>query len=192
MRAPSRPAAAEAVVSFRPEANPLHAQEISSMVRRAMSASGGDTSEPSFEPLTGGCMCGRVRFVIDAPLVGALFCHCKGCQRRSGSAFSVTAAMIPGSFRVTDGAELLLSWQPADGWEKSYCRECGSHLYTTNPEQPREVSIRMGALDGDPGIRPSVHQFTAYAASWLPIPVDGLPRFSERLPAGLRPPESDA
>jgi hypothetical protein len=109
-----------------------------------------------------------------------------------GSAFSVTAAMVPGSFRVTEGADLLSSWQPVDGWEKTYCRECGSHLYTTNPDQREEVSIRMGALDDDPGIRASVHQFTAYAAPWWPIPDDGLPRFPERMPAGLRPPEGSA
>jgi hypothetical protein len=154
-----------------------------------MSAS--DASEPSVEPLTGRCMCGRVRFAIAAPLLGALFCHCKRCQRRSGSAFSVTAATVPGSFRIVDGEELLVAWQPEDGWQKSYCRECGSHLYTTNPEQPEQVSVRMGALDADPGIRASLHQFTAYAASWLPLPDDGLPRFPERVPTGLRPPESD-
>jgi hypothetical protein len=137
-------------------------------------------------------MCGQVRFAVEAPLLGSLFCHCKRCQRRSGSAFSVTAAMVPGSFRIIDGARLLSSWLPFNGWEKTYCRECGSHIYTTNPDQPEHVSIRMGALDGDPGIRPTVHQFTTYAASWLPIPDDGLPRFPERMPAGLRPPEVDA
>jgi hypothetical protein len=41
--------------------------------------------------------------------------------------------------------------------------------------------VRMGALDQDPGIRPSVHQFTDYAAPWEPIPDDGLPRFPERM-----------
>jgi hypothetical protein len=100
--------------------------------------------------------------------------------------------MVPGSLRVVEGAELLSSWQPVDRWEKPYCRECGSQLYTTNPKQPEEVSVRMGALDGDSGVRPSVHQFTAHAASWLPIPDDGFPCFPERMLAGLRPPESDA
>jgi hypothetical protein len=40
----------------------------------------------------------------------------------------------------------------------------------------------MGAFDGDPGIRPRHHQFVAYAASWEPIPDDGLPRHQERAP----------
>ena len=41
------------------------------------------------------------------------------------------------------------------------------------------IGVRMGAFDGDPGIRPSVRQFVAYAAPWEPIPDDGLPRYPE-------------
>jgi hypothetical protein len=42
------------------------------------------------------------------------------------------------------------------------------------------VSVRLGAFDGDPGIRPEHRQFVAYAAVWEPIPEDGLPRYDER------------
>jgi hypothetical protein len=140
-------------------------------------------------PLTGGCMCGAVRYQIAKPLLGALFCHCTRCQRRSGTAFSATARMEPGSFRVTAGEEHLRSWRPPDdGWVKSFCALCGSHTHTSHPGRPEIQSVRMGGLDADPGIRPSAHQFTAYAAPWHPIPDDGLPRFPERLPAGARPP----
>lgn len=139
-------------------------------------------------PLTGGCVCERVRFEISDPLLGALYCHCKRCQRRTGSAFAVTALTAPGSFKVVSGTESVRSWDPDDGWTKSFCGECGGHLFTTNPENPDLIAIRMGALDGDPGIRPAAHQFTDYAASWEPIPDDGLPRFPERLPAGTGPP----
>jgi len=135
-------------------------------------------------------MCGRVRFEITEPLLGALYCHCKRCQRRTGTAFSVTALAVPESFRVSEGAELVRSWRPPDdGWVKSFCGECGSQVYTTHPENAELVSVRMGALDTDPGIRPSAHQFTAYAPPWEPIPDDGLPRFPERLAAGERPPD---
>jgi hypothetical protein len=140
-----------------------------------------------FTPLTGTCMCGQVRFEVAAPLVGALYCHCTRCQRRSGTAFSMTAATVPGSFRVVEGADLIASWRPPDGWEKLFCRACGSHLYTTDPEQPEQLSVRMGAFESDPRIRPSAHEFTAYAAAWDSILDDGLPRFPERLPVGLRP-----
>ena len=136
-------------------------------------------------------MCERVRYEITEHLLGSLYCHCKRCQRRTGSAFSVTAATAPGSFKIVQGAEFIGSWRPPDGWEKFFCAECGSQLYTTDPEQPERLSVRMGALDADPGIRPSAHQFTDYAAAWEPIPDDGLPRFPERLPSAMRPPESE-
>lgn len=143
--------------------------------------------QPSL-PLTGACMCGRVRFEVSQPLLGALYCHCKRCQRRSGTAFSVTALCSPGSFRLTAGAELVRSWRPPDdGWIKSFCSECGSHPFTIDPTNPELVSVRVGALDEDPGIRPGAHQFTTYAAAWYPIPDDGLPRFPERLPIQARP-----
>ena len=133
--------------------------------------------------ITGGCMCGAVRFEIAAPLMGALYCHCKRCQRRSGSAFSVTALTQPGSFAVAEGADAIRTYDPGDGgWLKSFCSDCGSHLYTTNPENEDLLAVRMGGLDEDPGIRPSVHQFVDYAAPWEPIPDDGLPRYEQQRP----------
>jgi hypothetical protein len=134
-------------------------------------------------------MCGAVRFEVREALLGALYCHCKRCQRRTGSAFSVSALTVPGSFQVTRGEDSVRSWQPPDdGWIKAFCAACGSQVFTTHPENPQLISIRVGALDGDPGIRPSAHQFVDYAAPWDTLLDDGLPRFSERLPAGERPP----
>ena len=145
-------------------------------------------SEPKL-PLSGGCMCGRVRFEVSAPLLGALYCHCSRCRRRTGTGFSVSALTAPGSYRTIAGADAVGSWDPGEGgWIKSFCRDCGSQLFTTSAEDSELVSIRMGALDGDPGIRPSAHQFTAYAPSWSPVPDDGLPRFPERITPGAAPP----
>jgi hypothetical protein len=133
-------------------------------------------------------MCGAARFTVSEPLLGALYCHCKRCQRRTGTAFSVSALTVPGSFRLTAGEAQIHSWRPPDGWVKSFCAVCGSHLFTTHPDNPDLISIRMGALDDDPQIRPTAHQFTDYAAPWEPIPDDGLPRFPERLPTESAPP----
>jgi len=67
-------------------------------------------------PLTGGCLCGGVRYEISAPLVGASYCHCTRCQRRTGSAAACSARIAPGSLRVTSGEELIKSWDPPDGF----------------------------------------------------------------------------
>jgi len=134
-----------------------------------------------FQPLQGRCMCGAVRFSVDAPLLRALYCHCRRCQRRSGTSHAITALCAPGSFSLTEGEEQVRAWDPGDGWIKSFCSTCGSHTHTTNPDDPNLVAVRLGCVEGDPGIRPSAHQFTAYAIPWEPIPDDGLPRFPERL-----------
>ena len=144
-------------------------------------------------PLTGGCMCGGVRFELSEPLLGALFCHCKRCQRRTGTGVSTTALTVPGSYRTVAGEELIATWDPGDGgFVKVFCKECGSQLFTTHPENSELLAIRMGALDDDPGIRPSAHQFVTYAAPWAPVPDDGLPRFPERIHPGAAPPDSQA
>jgi hypothetical protein len=130
-------------------------------------------------PLTGGCNCGAVRFEVTAPLRLASYCHCRRCQRRTGTAASVSAHPAPGSFAITHGGDALRRWKPEHGGEKFFCGECGSQIYANNTSHPDSIGIRMGAFDGDPGVRPSVRQFVAYAAPWEPIPDDGLPRFPE-------------
>jgi hypothetical protein len=131
-------------------------------------------------PLTGGCLCGGVRFRVDAPLVAATYCHCTRCQRRTGTAASAQARIQPGSLTVTQGEELIRRYAPPDGFPKLFCGACGSALWSQSPDDPGIISIRLGAFDGDPGIRPSLRQFVAYAAPWEPIPDDGLPRYDER------------
>jgi hypothetical protein len=131
-------------------------------------------------PLTGGCLCGGVHFRVDAPLVVATYCHCTRCQRRTGTAASAQARIQPGSLTVTQGEELIRTYAPSDGFPKLFCGACGSALWSRSPDDPDIISVRLGAFDGDPGIRPSLRQFVAYAASWEDIPDDGLPRYAER------------
>jgi hypothetical protein len=134
-------------------------------------------------PLTGGCGCGAIRFEVSAPLVAAVYCHCKRCQRRTGSAFAASGRVEPGSFRIVSGEQLVSTWAPEEGFEKAFCSACGSALYAQNPQDRDVLAVRLGAFDDDPGIRPSAHQFVDYAAAWEPIPDDGLPRFPERIPS---------
>jgi hypothetical protein len=130
-------------------------------------------------PLTGGCGCGAVRFEVWAPLVAANYCHCSRCQRRSGTGASANARPEPGSFRIVAGENRLRAWRPPNGFKKWFCGDCGSALFSRSPHDVDQMAIRLGAFDGDPGIRPSLRQFTASAAAWEAIPDDGLPRHPE-------------
>jgi hypothetical protein len=134
-------------------------------------------------PLTGGCLCGQVRFEITKPPQFAGYCHCTRCQRRTGTAAAVSARIVPGSLRVVSGEANIKAFRPPDGFAKVFCTNCGGALWSQSQKDPEVKSVRMGAFDADPGVRPSYRQYVAYAAKWEPIPDDGLPRFPEAKPA---------
>jgi hypothetical protein len=133
--------------------------------------------------LTGACGCGAVQFEVTEPLVTATYCHCTRCQRRTGTAASANTRVSAEAFSIVRGEDRLRAWKPEGGAEKWFCGDCGSALFSRNPADASLVGVRLGALDSDPGIRPSAHQFVAYAAAWEPIPDDGLPRYPETRPA---------
>lgn len=127
-------------------------------------------------PLHGGCLCGAVRFEITQPLLSAGYCHCTHCQRRTGTGSSANGRVPQDGFELLQGAEALRSYQPAGGRPKLFCESCGSALFSGEPFTDIEVAVRLGALDGDPGIRPHYRQFVDSAVSWEAIPQDGLER----------------
>jgi len=133
-------------------------------------------------PLTGGCLCGGVRFEVTQPVISVSYCHCTRCQRRTGTAASVQARIVPGSLRLTAGEELVRAFEPSSGFPKEFCSRCGSQLWSRHPENPNALSVRLGAFDEAPEVEPSYRQFVAYAAKWEPIPDDGLPQYPEGKP----------
>lgn len=135
------------------------------------------------QTLTGGCLCGKVRFELTAPPDSAGYCHCTRCQRRTGTASSVQARVDGSALRILSGEDQLRAWRhPDGGFEKLFCSHCGAHLLSRNPDDYNQISIRMGAFDGDPGIRPTWRAFVAYAAPWEPLPDDGLQHYPEGKP----------
>jgi hypothetical protein len=133
--------------------------------------------------ITGGCLCGGIRFELTEPAPAAGYCHCTRCQRRTGTGASAQARIDGRTLRLLKGEELVKAWRPPDGgFEKCFCRECGAHLFSRSPDDPTRMNVRMGAFDGDPGVRPSWRAYVAYAAHWEPVPDDGLERFAEGKP----------
>jgi hypothetical protein len=128
--------------------------------------------------IQGGCLCGAIRFELTSEPKVAGYCHCTRCQRRTGGASSAQVRIDGRTFRLLSGGHLLKGWRhPEGGFEKCFCTECGSQLLSRNPDDPTQMSIRMSAFDGDPGVRPTFRTFVDNACSWEPIPDDGLERF---------------
>jgi hypothetical protein len=140
-----------------------------------------EPTQPSPEhPLRGSCLCGGVRFEITAPFRRANLCHCSRCRKHSGAGASAQGRVPREGFALLSGEELLRVYRPPGGMVKAFCSVCGASLFGgTWPEGP-EVSVRLGVLDGDPGIAPQYHSHTDSRAPWDTLPDDGLPRY----PAG--------
>ena len=81
--------------------------------------------------------------------------------------------------RIVQGETELRGWVPEGGREKVFCVRCGSALFSCDPGSGVYTGVRLGTIDGDPGIRPQSRAFVAYAACWEGIPDDGLPRYPE-------------
>jgi len=136
---------------------------------------------PGELPLHGGCLCGGVRYEISEPPLFASYCHCTRCQRRTGCGASPSARIVAGSLRIVSGEELVKVFDPRDGFGKAFCSECGSALWSVDPESREPAGVRLGSFDSDPGVRPTFRTFTAYAAAWEPI-LDDLQRYPDRRP----------
>ena len=90
--------------------------------------------------------------------------------------------MARSAFTLLQGRDLLSSFTEPNHMAKVFCSRCGSSLFGgTWPDGP-EVSIRLGTIDDDPGIRPSYHSFVDEVPPWDALPDDGLPRHARRPP----------
>ncbi len=132
-------------------------------------------------PIEGSCLCGGVRFEVRGPFLRAGHCHCSRCRKHSGAAVCTQGRVRAADFRLLSGSELIRSFRPAGGAVKAFCSVCGSSLFGGSWPDGPEVSIRLGAIDGDPGIRPQCHTFVGSKAPWDVI-CDGLPEHDGPLP----------
>ncbi len=128
-------------------------------------------------PVTGSCLCGAVRFQITAPFLNAGYCHCTHCQKRTGTGSSANGRVPQAGFTLLAGEDRLRAFQPESGVPKLFCSSCGGHLFSGDPLHDEEVAVRLGALDGEAGIRPEYRQFLRSAVGWEKIPDDALTRY---------------
>ena len=129
--------------------------------------------------ITGGRHCGTIRYeASSAPATGGL-CHCRDCQRSTGSAFEALAMFHQDDFLFIKGKPKL--YHSSSIMEKGFCPDCGSQIYdrylVTLSEDFRDdmLWVHIGTLD-DPEIAPiEMHTGIESQLSWLRFD-DGLPQ----------------
>jgi len=119
------------------------------------------------EVIRGGCLCGKVAFTVSAPFEQFHLCHCRRCQKATGTAHASLLFGKPESLKWLSGEELIKNFKlpEAKFFAKSFCSECGSVL----PRVMRDGAVLMvpaGLLDDDPKIKPQDHIFWKDRAVW--------------------------
>lgn len=125
--------------------------------------------------LKGSCLCDGVKYEIDSELAAVTNCHCSLCRKMSGSAFASGATIPTSSFRFVTGQELLKEWESSPGYHRVFCGRCGSPILKRKAKDPDSLRLRVGTLDGDPGVKMSKHIHVDSKAPWVEIK-DGLPQ----------------
>ncbi len=130
-------------------------------------------------PVTGGCLCGAIRYESSEPPTDGSLCHCRVCQKTTGSAFAPVTAFPLTAFRFTKGKPKL--YKSSSIMEKSFCSDCGSpliakYLVTISEELHSDSAwVHIGTLD-EPEIAPiNDHYGVESQLSWARFN-DGLPR----------------
>jgi hypothetical protein len=122
----------------------------------------------------GGCLCGGIRYRLDAISSHAAHCHCSQCRRASGAAFLTWVAFPAGSFAFTQGAPRI--YQATDKAERSFCPDCGTPLTFRHVDSAHQVDVTAGSLDNAQDVQPVHHIWDSAKLCWLNMD-DGLPRY---------------
>jgi hypothetical protein len=128
--------------------------------------------------LEGGCACGAARYRLMSAPMFVHCCHCRDCQRQTGSAFVINALIETDRIALLSG-DLEPSAVPTDSGrphEIHRCRACRTALWSDYGGRPALRFVRVGTLDDPTALTPDVHIFTRSKLAWVELPA-GVPAF---------------
>jgi len=116
----------------------------------------------------GACHCGGIRFTAVVDPARVVVCHCTDCQVLSGSPFRVVALAPIESVRM-DGAPNHYIKHAENGSKRvqAFCPECGTPLYSRAVENPKHLSLRLGALRQRAALMPGLQIWKRSSLPWL-------------------------
>jgi len=127
--------------------------------------------------LEGGCSCAAVRYQLTASPLIVHACHCRDCQRITGSGFVINI-WIEKQFVKTNGGALksfTLKGGTGKNHEVFFCENCGTYVWSRYHVAPGDaLFVRAGTLDKPDAIKPDVHIFTRSKLPWVKLPEDAV------------------
>ena len=127
----------------------------------------------SDSPLAGGCLCGAVRYRVDAPPIWVGYCHCTSCRRGTGAPVTTFVGARADSVTFTTGVRALYASSP--GVRRGFCARCGTPLTYEGDRFPGETHFYVSTFDDPQAFRPTFHVYCEERLEWLEI-ADSLPR----------------
>jgi len=133
--------------------------------------------------MTGGCLCGAVRYEVAADPVYTGHCHCRSCQRASGAGHSTYVGVLRAALTVR-GETRFYAATGGSGLQalRHFCPVCGSQIFGTGEMDPGTATLYAGSLDDPSVIRPDAAINVASRQPWDRI-AGGLPEF-DGMPPG--------
>ena len=120
--------------------------------------------------IRGRCLCGDVRFEIASTPEVMGVCHCRDCQRQTGSAFSTMASVPKADFTISRGVPQVYAGRETksgNAAEVCFCGSCGSPICTLLADQPDVVYVKTGALEDTSWFEPQFHVWTDHKQQWV-------------------------
>ena len=130
--------------------------------------------------LEGGCACGAVRYRLTAPPLIVHACHCRDCQKQTGSAFVLNMWIEKNCVDADYNLPKSLMLRAGSGkpHEVFYCGNCATRLWSKYHAAPGDtLLVRVGTLDHPEQVKPDVHIFTRSKMPWLQLPPE-VPAFN--------------
>ncbi len=122
---------------------------------------------PSF---TGGCLCGAVRYSADGEPAFVGVCHCRNCQRATGSAFASVVGMPEAALTITGSPKTFHdTGDSGKAMLRQFCPACGSSLFARAAVMPGMVMVLTGSLDDAAWVKPAVEIFCDSAQPWVEL-----------------------
>jgi hypothetical protein len=129
----------------------------------------------------GHCLCGAVKFRMNADPLWVSYCHCQSCRRHTGSAAATFAGFAENTVSFTEGMPKQFESSP-EVW-RSFCGQCGSPISYRAARFPGEVHFYIGAMDRPEQYVPQAHVHYGERVPWFNTK-DELPRFDRTATGG--------
>lgn len=129
--------------------------------------------------LTGGCLCGDVRFRVRDEAILTAFCHCSLCRRAAGAPLAAWAMFPLDAFRLERGKLAIYASSP--GVERGFCGRCGTTLSFGADFLPGLIDLTIASFDEPERLPPRLHMWERKRLPWLELG-DDLPRHPELPP----------